>query len=171
MKKLFTVILVIITTATYGQLLSLDQAIALRPKSIAILEETLTTKKWTLLAVNDPTDEQRGSIDFALEKSSFDDSARAFLSVYYQERLPNRMIIQINRPADYTLYLNRLKQLGFKLESSKIENGSIQKIYKTKNLIIKIITSTTKEEYSTVTKTYHTFGIYNREDFETNLED
>ena len=171
MTRLFTIILAIISTVTYGQLLSLDQAIALRPKSIAILEETLTTKKWSLLAVNDPTDEQRGSIDFALEKSSFDDSARAFLSVYYQEMLPNRMVVQINRPADYTVYLNRLKQLGFKLDHSKIESGSIRKVYKTKNLVIKIITSTTKEEYSTVTKTYHTFGIYDREDFEDNLED
>lgn len=170
-KILLTFCIVCCSSISFCQNLTLDQVIAIRPKSIGALEEYLTVKNWQMTEARDATEDTRGSVHFAFNKNAYDDTAESFLSVYYSSNplLSNRLSIQVNRRNNYNAYMSRLKALPYKLVKSKIEDGSIIKIYKSKSIAIEVITSTSTNDLS-VTKTLYTFNMANLNDYESNLE-
>lgn len=118
-----------------------------------------------MIDASDETEDKMGSIDFAYNKSNYDDKAESFITYYYDNGSStyNRLSIQVNKVATYNLFIARVKALGYKLEKSHIKDGSIVKIYEANGITIRISTST-QEEYL-ATKTTYSFFICNSIDF------
>jgi hypothetical protein len=166
MVRFFLALLLItLCSPTSGQNITVDQAISLRIKSLASVEEFLTAKKWEMIEATQETDDKMGFVNFAYNKSSYDDKAESFIIFYYDNSstINNRLSIQVNKVSTYNVYIARLKALGYKLEKSYIEDGSMIKIYKGNGNTIRVRTST-QEEY-TSTRTSYSFFICNSLDF------
>ena len=171
MKFKVTLLLIFSCNLAYSQLPTLDQLLILRVRSIADFEETIAQKKWKMIEVNEVTEDKMGSITFAYGTNSFDDKARAFITLLTAPSQPNRIQLQINHQADYLTYMSKMKQMGFKLSSSKVIENSIIKVYTNKTSAIRISTYTGKEEYSSVSKTSYNFLILKLSDLQKNFED
>lgn len=154
-----------------AQNITLDQTISLRSKSIASLEEFLTSKTWTMVDATDATDDKRGTVTFAYQKNSYDDKAKSFLTMYYgsYENSDNRLSLQVNAVSVYNTFMTRLKLLGYKIYRSKIKDGAIIKTYKGRYYVIEIFTDTQKDDYSS-TRTNYTFFITTLKDYKENFE-
>ena len=127
-----------------SQNLNFDQILSLRTKSLSNVEEYLTSNKWELLEANEPKDDKMGSINFAYNKSRYDDKAESFIYFYYSNvsTSNNRLLIQVNKISNYNTYLAKIKFLGYKLLKTYVEDGDLIKIYQTNSTTIKIKTST-----------------------------
>jgi hypothetical protein len=149
-----------------AQNLTLDQVLNLRTKQLSYIDEYLTTKKWSMLSAEEPTDENMGNISFAYNKGIYDDKAESFLDFYYSKlsTLYNRIRIQVNKSSNYNIYIARIKTLGYKLKSSFVENGNLVKVYQSTNTTIKVTTSTQKDDF-TSTKTSYSFFVLNTLDY------
>lgn len=140
-----------------AQNLSFEQVLSIRTKNLPKIEEFLTSKKWELLEATEPKDDLMGSVNFAYNKSRFDDKAESFLNIYYSSNLSasyNRLKIQVNKVSNYNSYLAKIKALGFKLQNTYVEDGAFIKVYQTKSITIKISTSTQIDEFSSTRTTY-----------------
>lgn len=147
-------------TLTKGQNITLDQAISLRKKSLASVEEFLTAKNWEMIEATEKKEDKYGCIKFAYNKKAYDDKAESFIGFFYDTPLPDNyssLQIQLSKIKTYNIYVARMKELGYKLEKSFIEEGSVVKVYK-KNETIIVIRVSNQKEYSE-TKTIYTFFI------------
>ncbi len=172
MRIFLSFLIVFLTCAvTKGQNLTLDQVISLRTKSLAGVEEFLTAKNWQLTEATEPDETTKGTATFAYDKSYYDDKATSFIIYFYGKysTSSNRVMIQVNKTTTYNTYMARLKAMGYKLTSSKVVDGKIEKIYKSKTLTIEVSTGTQKEDFTTKT-TYH-FFICNSLDYSLQFED
>ena len=165
-KIVFLIVIALFNNNCDAQNLTLDQVLNLRTKQLSYVDEYLTTKKWSMLSAEEPTDENMGNISFAYNKGIYDDKAESFLDFYYSKFsiLYNRIRIQVNKSSNYNIYIARIKSLGYKLKSSFLENGNLIKVYQTSNTIIKVTTSTQKDDF-TSTKTSYSFFILNTIDY------
>lgn len=153
MRKYIILLITIISIHnSFSQNVSIDEAISLRKKSLVEVEEYLTSKNWSLILAEDPTEEGMGLANFAFEKNSYDDKASGFITFYYSGRSERtRLNLQIHKKDIYTSYINRLKALGCKLIKSKIEDNKIIKVYRGKTTTIEISVSTQDSSGSTTT--------------------
>jgi hypothetical protein len=153
---------------------SLDEAITLRKKSLAEVEEYLTSKNWSLVLAEDPTEDDMGMANFAFEKSAYDDKAQAFITFYYSARSGRtRLDVQVHKKEIYTSYINRIKVLGCKLIKSKIEDNKIIKVYRGKTTTIEISIATQKDSFDSTKTSYHFFITENEDSIndEYNIEE
>jgi hypothetical protein len=159
MKKILFTIIILFPLTIFAQNLSFEQVLSLRTKTLSNLEEYLTSKKWEMLEATEPNENTMGSVDFAYNKSRFDDKAESFINFYYSNGSTknNRLTIQVNKVSNYNLYLAKIKSLGYKLQRSYVEEGDLIKLYQTNNMTIRIRTSTQSDEFSSTRTTYSFF--------------
>ncbi len=160
-----------VTLCSVGQNVTLDQVIFLRSKTLADVEEFLTAKNWQLTEATEPGDGTMGRASFAYDKSYYDDKATSFITYFYGKYLTssNRINIQVSKTATYNTFLLRLKALGYKLSSSKVDDGKIVKIYKGKSHTIEVSSGTQKGNFST--NTTYQFFICTSLDYSLQFED
>lgn len=128
----------------FSQNLTIDEIIGLRKKNIATIEEYLIGKNWSFISAKEPTDEKLGSILFAYKRNSeYKDHARAYINFYYSENSnTERLNVQVEVEEVYNKYVTRLKMLGYKMISSKVEEGKIVKIYQKSSTSVMVIVQT-----------------------------
>ena len=163
-KHLILLISIISIHNSFSQNVSLDEAISLRKKGLAEVEEYLTSKNWSLISAEDPKDDEMGIANFAFEKSSYNDRAQAFMTYYYSSHSGRtRLDLQVHKKDIYTGYINRLKALGCKLIKSKIEDNKIIKVYRGKTTTIEISVATQKDSFGSTETAYHFFITENED--------
>jgi hypothetical protein len=149
----------------HAQNLTLDQVMSLRDKSLAEVEEFLTTRNWEMKNATEPDESNLGTASFAFNKNLFDDKATAFITYHYAGNVMfNRVNIQISTLQAYNLYMSRLKALNYKIVNSKVVSGQIVKVYKGKNLTVRVSSSTYNDEFAT--RTIYQFFICSSADYE-----
>lgn len=167
-KIVFLVVITLFNNNCDAQNLTFDQLISLRVKALSDIDEFLTSKNWTMLNADEPVDGKMGKLEFAYNKSNYDDKAESFLYYYYSStsNIYNRISIQVHKINTYNNYVSRIKILGYLLKRSYVDDGDLVKIYQSnsKGITVKIRTSTQQDELS-VTKTLYSFTIYNTLDF------
>ena len=157
-KYLILFISIISINNSLGQNITLDEAISLRKKDLAVVEEYLTSKNWSLISAQEPTEDEMGMASFAFEKGLYDDKAQAFITFFYSGRTGRtRLDVQVHKKDIYTSYISRLKVLGCKLIKSKIEDNKIIKVYRGKTTTIEISVDTQKDSFGSTKTAYHFF--------------
>lgn len=144
-------------------MLTFDQAQSLRKKTLAEVEAFLTARKWEMTEAEEETIDKMGRVVFGYEVSMFDSEKATSWLVFYPSSIGgdyNRLSIQVNKPTQYSNFMTRLAANGYKLRSSKIEDGSIKKIYQTGTTTC-VVTTTTVEGVYTKTTSYGFFFINN----------
>lgn len=149
-----------------SQNLSIDELSTLRKKSFGNLEEVLSIKNWSFLKGSEGTTEKMGNATFTFNKMEYSDEASAFLEFYYdnsenQELCNHKINLQFFDKAKYNNYVSRLKSLGCKLIKSKIEDGSIVKIYQGSTTTFQISIISEKDVLGTTNTTYNLFIMGN----------
>jgi len=168
MKNILFIAVLFLSASSNAQNLSLDEALSLRKKGIASVEEYLTNKGWDLISAQEPVESKLGTMTFAYKKSEYDDKAQSFLNYYYSPITGRkRLNIQINKKENYNLYLSKLKTLGVRIITSKIKDGEIYKTYQGPTTTIQVVVAT-QSEYSS-TKTTYSFFILDNEDYVINF--
>ncbi|MBX9782080.1 MAG: hypothetical protein K2X48_02195 [Chitinophagaceae bacterium] len=160
MKKLFvSALLILSSTITFGQNISIEQVISFYKKKLPVAEETLAAKNWELTRAEEPSGFMMGTSTFAYEKSSFSNGATSFITFRYgDDGIIETVYLQVNNTEKYNAYMTRLKARGYKLEKSRVEDGSIQKIYRDKTMTFLIKSKTSSKDG--VTNTIYTFFLY-----------
>ncbi len=131
-----------------GQNITLSQLIELRSQTIGEVEEFLVSKGWEFLEAEEEGFETFGSATFSFQKSSFSRSAESFLVYLYSNKLDiQRIFLQVNNVEKYNEYINAIKSNGNKLIDSKIEDGSIMKIYQGPTTTFKVESSVSSNNY------------------------
>lgn len=140
-------------STTIGQNITLDQLIALSKKKLPLAEEFLSNKNWKLVKAVNSENGYQGELSFAYKKEKYNDKANSFISLQYINYVNSitTAYIQILSTDIYNAYLARLKNLGFKLSYSYVQNDEIVKIYTSKSIIIEVKTITKNEDNSTNT--------------------
>jgi len=131
----------------HGQNIALSQLIEIRSQTIGEVEEFLVSKGWEFFDAEEEGLETYGSVTFTYGKSSFSQSAESFLNYIYSDTLDIKVItLQIHDIDKYNYYLNSIKSLS-SLKDSKIEDGSIIKVYQNPTTTFKIFSSTSTNSY------------------------
>lgn len=167
MKKLYLFFVILsISIYSQAQLLTIDQIIACRTKSVSALEEYLTQRKWEFMKAEEETADSKGTITFSYLKNDFNNDGVAFITLYYQEDLPplNRIIYEFADKRIYSTALARIKTLGGKLLSTKVTGDMLSKVYKVNKNVINVLTSTEKDD-AEVLKTRYKFMVYDAQDY------
>jgi len=136
-----------------GQNLSLDQMMALRTKSLAVVEEHLSSLNCEMVMAEAEFNGSLGSVDFAYKKSDISDKAESFIRYIYKtsDSTSNRIKVQINTLGKYNQYMARIKAMGFILRKTEVKEGEIIKVYTGKGVAIEVSTSTNRDELTTTT--------------------
>ncbi len=177
MKRLFKLslflTLLILGFISNAQNLTIDQVISLRTKSLVYVEEYLAARNWELLSAKDQTRTNFGEIIYSYHRKGLDYKANAFLTFLSHTDYPNsgRVMFQFSNLSKNSLFINRLKMLGFKLADSGIKDGSITKIYKNKTLAIVSTTSIIEDEVSSSSINSYKFYLFDLIDFEINYQE
>jgi hypothetical protein len=169
MRFLLSLLLIINFCDINAQNLTLDEIISLRKKDIASVEEYLTTKGWEMVSTKEGDIENLSTIDFAFNKSYYEDKAESFFTYFYSEYTGrSRVNIQIHKSEKYNLLLARIKALGCKLIHSQILDTGIKKVYQGATSTFIINVNTNKEDYNNTKTVYHIFIIDN-DDYQNNF--
>lgn len=156
---------------SFSQNLSFDQILSLRKKSLATVEEYLTSNNWNFYDATEPEYGTLGKAIFSYKMSTFDDKAESFLYYYYSSTTGTKRIdVQVVKKDIYNVYLSRIKALGCKLIKSEIKNGQIEKTYQGATTTITVSVATSKDDYYS-TSTYYHFFIVDNDDFALNFQD
>ena len=155
MKKHLIILLILVLisfTNTKAQSITLEQLISLRTKSVANVEEFLTTNNWQYIKGEDEG-LNMAQLVFAYRKNTYNDNAQSFITYYYTSYLPKNNIVRLQTANSniYKTLLNRIKLLGYKLHNSTIESGEIVKKYIGKGISIKVSISTVNQDEATST--------------------
>ncbi len=167
MKRILTLVLfVLIAIPASSQNLSLQQLLTVRKKNMAEAEEYLTQRNWSLFSAESPTDDKYGELNFAYNKSDFNDKAESFLFLYFSgsDDYPNRLSIQVHKKEKYNEYVTQIKKWGGKIYDSYIEDDAFYKVYQGSTMTYVISTSTQKDNFSS-SSTIYNFFIAENEDF------
>ncbi len=171
MKIIILTILLFNFVPCISQNLTLDEVVSLRKQNIAVVEETLTEKNWSLIEVKEPTEQEMGTVIFAFKKRDYNDDAQAFFKFYYSDETgTQRVSIQLNKKEFYDNYIARIKSLGCTLKDSKLSDGSIRKIYAGKTVTFEVSIITKKNGYSE-TRTIYEIFILTNEDYTRNFSE
>ncbi len=153
----------IVSKLAYSQNLTFDQVQSLRQKDLTELEIFLTKMGWKMTEAEGATDKTMGHATFGYEVNRFDSKKAVAWITFYESKIKtkyNRLGIQISKPQLYSTYLTRLTANGYKLVTSKIIDGGIEKIYQNSTTTI-IVTTSTSEGSFTKNTTYDFFFIDN----------
>ena len=167
MKYLY--VLFLISSISYSQNLTIAEIAMLRNKNVAELEEYLTTRDWTYLSGEAPS-EQLGKVFFVYQKSEYNDRGQSFIYYFYSDDSDlKRLEIQVFKKEIYSAYLKQLSALGCKLITSKVIDGNIVKFYqgKTTTFEIQIIA---KPENGNTENWYRIVAFANKDYEEENAE-
>lgn len=163
MKAILVIITAIISNFSFSQNVTFDQAQNLRKKTLAEVEIFLTAKGWRMTGADEATDDKMGRATFGYDVNQFDsEKATAWIN-FYESTLGanfNRLRIQIHKPTLYSTFLSKLTANAYKLKSSKIKDGSIEKIYQNATTTC-MVTTATSEGTFTKSTTYSFFFIDN----------
>lgn len=162
MRLLFLTFITLIAHFANSQNITFDQAQNLRMKSLVYVESFLTARGWSMTEAEEGTSDKMGSATFGYKVNKFDsEKASGWISFLISSiGNSNRLSIQIHKPSLYTSFIARLKPNGYKLKSTKIEDGGIKKIYANTTTTC-VITTTTSEGTYTRGTTYEFFFIDN----------
>lgn len=172
MKTALLIIAIGFSTFAFAQNITFDQAQNLRKKTLADVEIFLTTKGWSMTEAEEAKDDKMGTATFGYNVDQFDSEKATGWIVFYQSNLGsdyNRLTIQIHKPALYSAFLNRLSANAYKLKSSKIIDGGIEKVYKNTTTTCVVTTSTSEGSYSK--RTTYSFFFINNISYKLNYED
>lgn len=160
---------IICSIVTFGQNISLDELISLSQKNVVNVEEYLTNKQWKVLSIKQGEESKMNVITFSYNKSNYSDKAESFIKYLYSEEIGTRRInIQINNTSKYNVYLSSLKAKGVRLIDTKIENGSITKVYQGKTLTFMVSTDISSD-YMGATSTSYNFFVLENSDYRINF--
>ena len=96
--------------------------------------------------------EKYSTITWSYEKS-YDDKAVAWFYLYIYEGYPNKISYSVFNKPSYSLIQNSLKNKGYKLENSEIEDNELISTYTNSNFILKITTEKREQDkYSSFDK-------------------
>jgi tetratricopeptide (TPR) repeat protein len=168
MKKIYILLLTIISYSSFSQNVTLDELLSLRKGNLATVEEKLTNKGWDYSSGTESETDKLEHATFTYHKSSYGNGAESFIFYSYNEDW-KRIGIQILKKDIYNSYLARLKSLGCKLIKSNISEGDIEKVYKSSTMIFKITISNEVNENSSTTTVYNIF-ILEYADYKNNFD-
>lgn len=163
MKAILLIVTAIISNFALSQNVTFDQAQNLRKKTLAEVEIFLTAKGWRMTGADEATDDKMGRATFGYDVDQFDSEKATGWINFYQSSLGvnfNRLRIQIHKPTLYSTFLSRLTASAYKLKSSKIKDGGIEKIYQNTTTTC-IVTTATSEGIFSKSTTYGFFFIDN----------
>lgn len=161
MKTAIITCLLLVSSFTFSQNITFDQAQNLRNKSLAEVEMFLTTKGWSMTVAEEGTSDKMGIASFGYNVDQFDSEKATGWITFYESSISNkynRLRIQVHKPNLYTTFLTRLKANSYILISSKIEDGGIKKVYKNTTTTCVVTTATSEGTFSKST-TYSFFFI------------
>lgn len=146
MKKFICLIpFLLVSFCSLSQFVTLDEIISLRRKTLAESEEFLTAKNWHLIQAIEPRNEILGKASF--KNDYLKDKVISFITHHYAKSPNDNSInIEFYETTTYNRFMKRLKDLGYKLNSSKIEDGKILKIYKGNIHFIQVTIGTIETE-------------------------
>lgn len=168
MKKIYILLLTIISYSSFSQNVTLDELLSLRKGDLATVEEKLTNKGWEYSNGVESENDSLSHATFKYHKSLYGNGAVSFITYIYSDDW-KRINIQILKKDIYNSYVARIKSLGCKLIKSKISEGNIEKVYKGSTMIFKIIISNVVENNSSTTAVYQIF-IYEYADYKNNFD-
>jgi hypothetical protein len=162
MRIFFLICFALIANFANSQNITFDQAQNLRKKSLVDVEAFLTARGWSMTEAEEGTSDKMGSATFGYNVDRFDsEKASSWISFLISDiGNSNRISIQIHKPSLYTSFIARLKPNGYKLISTKIEDGGIRKKYSNSTTTCVITTSTSEGTFTRGT-TYKFFFIDN----------
>ena len=163
MKPAILIIITFSSIVSLGQNITFDQAQNLRKKSLVEIETFLSSKNWSMTAA----DASSRSATFAYEVDQFDNELAISWIIFFESGIDNKynsLSIQITKPNIYSTYISRLTANGYKLISSKIEDGGIKKIYKNTTTACIVTTSITEGALTQVTS--YTFLFIDKTEYE-----
>ncbi len=112
---------------TIGQLLNLSK------KGLGEVEEYLTLNHWHFFRAVDETEDTYGNAKFVFDRPNFGkgDLGEYFLTYYYSvDDSANAIEISFRKKEVYANFNEQIKNLKFKLKSSKTIKGNIIKVFK-----------------------------------------
>lgn len=163
MRTTLLILFVTISNFANSQNLTFEQVQNLRKKNLVEVEIFLTSKSWRMTEAEEASDNKMAVAIFGYNVDKFDsEKAVAWIRFYESSNsnYNNRIFIQINKPTLYSTFLSRLAPNGYRLKSSKIIDGGIEKTYANTTTTC-IITTTTSEGAYTKNTTYTFFFIDN----------
>jgi len=158
--------------AAGAQNLSFEQVQQLRTKSLDQVDNFLSAKGWQMTDAEEATEHSMASATFGYKVDDFDSEKATSWFVYYKALLGNdynRISIQVNSAEVYKLYLARLAVNGYKLKSSRIEEGRIVKVYRNATTTCTVSTFTTEGSYTR--KTAYSFFFLKNIDYDVNFKE
>lgn len=163
MRIILLICFVLIANFANSQNITFDQAQNLRKKSLAGVEAFLTSKGWSMTEAEEETSEKMGCATFGYKVNQFDNEKASGWITFCKSSLENsknRISIQVNMPSLYSTFISRISPNGYKLRSSKIQDGGIKKIYANATTTCVVTTSTAEGTYTKLTS-YSFFFIDN----------
>jgi hypothetical protein len=134
MKKIGMMLMMLfLTSLTFGQNLTVRQFIDLSKKSLGEVEQEITANNWHFFQGVDETEETFGNAKFVYDRPNFKtgDVGQFFITYYYsQDDSANAIDISFRNKQVYESFMNQLDTLKFKLKSSKTVDGNIIKVFK-----------------------------------------
>lgn len=128
-KNLQILILLFITNFTFSQNLTFDELISFRKKQITEINDFMLTKGWSF---NDTKTYEDGSKSvFWSYNGQNHDSSNYWLTVYLNEELQDGIKYQTISSTTFNSIKLRIKQLGYKLTESRIEDKGLVSVYET----------------------------------------
>lgn len=160
MRTVFIITILAFVNSIYAQNITFDQAQNLRKKSLAEVEIFLTEKGWSMTEADEAKENKMGSATFGYNVDQFDSEKAASWIVLHESGISNTyniLSIQVNKQILYSKFLSRLTANGYKIKSSKIEDGSIKKIFTNTTTTCIVKTSTSEGTFTKVTTYIFTF--------------
>ncbi len=168
MKQILFFFLIFLSNVLIAQNLSMSQLLEVKKKDLGNAEEYLTAKGWEFLDAEEPKNDKLGKATFTYNKSDMSSRAESFLTFLYSNYSDKtRISIQVNKKEKYNEYLAAIKAYGCKLLNSKVEDGSIVKIYRGATTTFEISASTSTNFYNEETAIWHIFIVSN-DDYDLN---
>lgn len=155
-----------------AQNITFEQAQNLRKKNLAEVETFLTNKSWSMTEAEEATSEKMGKATFGFNVDQFDSEKATGWIVFYESSISNeynRLSIQIHNTSLYSTFLSRLSHNSYKLKSSKIVDGGINKVYTNSTTTCVVTTSTSEGAYTK--KTAYSFFFIDNLSYKINFED
>ena len=132
MKNLFLTSLILFSSLVLkAQILSIGEVRSLMKKDAEEINDYLITRDWSL--VNSSTEDSTARVTYGFEFNNKTKEASIFLNIYFLKGLDNNIKMTFFGNNIYKNYINDLKNIGAKKESSKVSEDGVTTLFKTKN--------------------------------------
>ena len=125
----------------FAQDITVDQLIVLSKKNLGDVEEYLTSNNWDFFDGVDETDKSYGNAKFVFDRPNFKpaDPAEYFATYYFSEEESSKALeLSFRKKPLYDTFLIQIKELKFKLVTSRTTSGNIIKVYKKGSSIVEV---------------------------------